>query len=820
MTQETLLLLSAVILLLPLLAFVLIIFNQGRLGRMAGYFGTGFLGVNLLLSIIVAAVKLTTYSDAGMLQMRFDWFDLGTHSITIGIGLDNLASIMLIVVNLISFLVHLFSLEYMREDKRFPRFYAYLGFFTFSMLGIVIANNFLNMYIFWELVGVSSYLLIGFWYEKDSAANANKKAFIMNRIGDLGFFAGIMILFFTYGTFMFDDIFANIGDGNIPFDSGTMLTIAGILLFMGAIGKSAQFPLHTWLPDAMEGPTPVSALIHAATMVAAGVYLTARIFPMLTADALLFIAYTGAITAFIAATIAITQNDFKKVLAYSTVSQLGYMVMAIGVGAFTYGFFHLVTHAWFKACLFLGSGSVIHAMHHSMHHAHNHTMDPQDIRNMGGLRKTMPWTYATFLFSTIAIAGVPFTSGFLSKDGILAGTLAFGTLSGHWLIPLAGFAAAGMTAFYMFRLLIVSFHGRPKTDIAAHTHENNKFITIPLVLLSVITLWGFYSLNPLDASGGWFYSKIKAPPTVVQAEYQWDFLVPYEKAASDVCCPGHAHTHHSHSDVKSGSCCDHKNDDCCSKSVVSKEKTTCCDKCSEECFKITDTEERAKCCENCTADCCSIAAKYSEMLDDEIHRGLKAGMHGEMPDDDIHAAFKNNAAANDNHHHGEEVAHNQQVMHKFEDESHKQHLPAMILSLLIAGAGIFISFTFYQFKIFSPDHFADMVSLAYKLSYNKWYFDEIYDATAVWGTIVISRILSWFDLNVVDGIVNLIGWISKGIGHLIGLFDNIVIDGFVNLTASVTGFFGIVLRKFQTGRVQAYMVLTIIGLMLLLYFVI
>lgn len=751
MTQDNLLLLSTVNLLLPLLGFVVIIFNQKRLGRFAGYFGTSVLGINLLLAIIVAATKLLNYSEAGMLQWKFDWFSLGTHNITIGVGLDNLAAIMLIVVNLISFLVHLFSLEYMREDKRFPRFYAYLGIFTFSMLGIVIANNFLNMYIFWELVGLSSYLLIGFWYEKDSAANANKKAFITNRIGDLGFFAGIMILFYSFGTFMFDDIFAHIGDGHIPFDSGTILTVAGILLFMGAIGKSAQFPLHVWLPDAMEGPTPVSALIHAATMVAAGVYLTARIFPMLTADALLFVAYIGAITAFIAATIAITQNDFKKVLAYSTVSQLGYMVMAIGVGSFTYGFFHLVTHAWFKACLFLGSGSVIHAMHHSMHHAHNHHMDPQDIRNMGGLRKTMPWTYFTFLFSTIAISGVPFTSGFLSKDGILAGTLAFGQLSGHWLIPLAGFGAAAMTAFYMFRLLISAFHGKAKTDIAAHTHENNKFILIPLVMLSIITLWAFYSFNPFDASSGWFYSKIKAPATVVPAQYQWGFLVPYEQEKSDACCShGESHEGHDHSM--------HQAD-----------------------------------------------PHHGDALKNDPHHG------------DAHSEVHGEAKA-DSHGASHEGAHH--AMHKFEEESHHAHMPAMIISLLVAGGGIFLSFTFYQFKIFNADNVAELIKPAYNLSYNKWYFDEIYDATVIWGTIAIGRLLSWFDLKVVDGIVNLVGWIFRLFGQFVAIFDNVVIDGLVNLTASITGFFGIVFRKFQTGRIQAYMVLAIIGLMVLLYFVV
>ncbi len=733
MTKETILLLSTVILLLPLLGFTIIIFNQKRLGKAAGYLGSAVLGIDLILSIIVAFSKLVTFAGEGMIQTKFDWINLGTKTISIGIGVDNLTAVMLIVVTLISFLVHLFSMEYMAEDKRFPRFYAYLGIFTFSMLGIVIANNFLNMYIFWELVGLSSYLLIGFWYEKDSAANASKKAFITNRIGDLGFFAGIMIVFFTYGSFMFDDVFAGVASGLLPFDSGTMLTAAGILLFCGAIGKSAQFPLHVWLPDAMEGPTPVSALIHAATMVAAGVYLTCRIFPMLTADALIFVAYIGAITAFMAATIAITQNDFKKVLAYSTVSQLGYMIMAIGVGAYTNGFFHLVTHAWFKACLFLGSGSVIHAMHHAAHHFHDHHTDPQDIRNMGGLRKTMPLTYITFLFVTIAISGVPFTSGFLSKDGILAGTLAFGSLSGHWLIPIAGFGAAGMTAFYMFRLLIESFHGKAKTNIASHTHENNKLITGPLVLLSVLTIWVFYSFNPIDATSGWFQKSIKTPATSVPAALQFDFLMPLN-------AEGHN------------------------------------------------------------------AAAHTEVA---THNATNS--HTELA--------KHEAAANT---HGAEAksAHGSHALNKFEEEMHHMHYPAMIASLLIAGLGILLSFCFYQFKVFSPDNMANMIKPFYKISLNKWYFDEIYDKTVIGLTLGFAKLLSWFDGAVIDGIVNGVATVFRGIGWFVGKFDNIVIDGFVNLTAQTTGFFGAAFRKVQTGRIQAYLIFTIVGLMILFYFLV
>ncbi|KKQ19758.1 MAG: NADH dehydrogenase subunit L [candidate division TM6 bacterium GW2011_GWA2_36_9] len=529
MTPDTLLELAAFVLVFPMLGFVINIFFGKRLGRISGWLAVTIVGIDVLLSVFILYAKLTTFSDVNVIQTKISWLALGSSNIQVGILIDNLAAMMLIVVTLISFVVHLFSTEYMADDIRYSRYFAYLGLFTFSMLGIVIANNFLFMYIFWELVGLSSYLLIGFWYEKKSAADAGKKAFLVNRIGDLGFFAGILILFFSYNTLFFDEIFAGISGGHIPFDSGFWLTASGILIFCGAIGKSAQFPLHVWLPDAMEGPTPVSALIHAATMVAAGVYLVARVFPMFSADALTAIAYVGAFTAFMSATIAITQVDFKRILAYSTVSQLGFMVMSLGACSYTTGFFHLVTHAWFKAALFLASGSVIHAMHHSMHKFHDHHTDPQDINNMGGLRRTMPLTYITFLIVTFALSGVPLTSGFLSKDGILAGTLAFAQLSGHWFIPIAGFTAAGMTAFYMFRLTIIAFHGEPKTEIAKNTHDNKFVIVFPLVLLAVLSFWFIYSPNPIDANQGWFVKNLPAPQTAVPEKYQFKFLSPLEK---------------------------------------------------------------------------------------------------------------------------------------------------------------------------------------------------------------------------------------------------------------------------------------------------
>jgi len=443
-----------------------------------------------------------------------NWISLGDVTFSMGFYLDSVTVIMLIVVTLVSSLVHIFSMGYMHGDPRYPRFFAYLSLFSFSMLFLVVSDNLLGIYIGWELVGLCSYLLIGFWFEKDSAANACKKAFLTTRVGDVGMFIGMMMLFAEFRTLsLYGD--SGIFEAVRTLESGQILwlSIAGILIFCGAIGKSAQVPLHTWLPDAMEGPTPVSALIHAATMVAAGVYLTARMFPILTPSSSLAIAYIGGITALVAATIAIVRFDIKRVLAYSTVSQLGYMMLAIGAGSYVAGLFHLTTHAFFKALLFLGSGSVIHAFHamhahhddehandvehehdnHSLVHEHGSEIPPdQDMRNMGGLRRKMPLTFITMLIATLSISGVPFLfSGFWSKDAILGGVLgqAMTSHSPHYYI-LFGMAliAAGITAFYMFRLIFMTFFGEPRNqEMHDMAHESPWVMVVPLVVLAILS---------------------------------------------------------------------------------------------------------------------------------------------------------------------------------------------------------------------------------------------------------------------------------------------------------------------------------------------
>ena len=495
------------ILFLPLLSFLILIFFGKKLPRQGDWVAVGSIVFTFLLAVYLFVQMLMNYNPNFSNSASISWIDLGAFKINLGILIDNLTIVMLLIVTLVSSCTHIFSMEYMKGDIRYSRYYAYLGLFTFSMNGIVLADNLISMYMSWELVGVSSYLLIGHWFEKDSAANASKKAFLTNRVGDIGFFIGIMLLYSAVGAFAFSPIFESISIGESI--AGVTLTIAGLGIFMGAVGKSSQFPLHIWLPDAMEGPTPVSALMHAATMVAAGVYMCVRLFPIFTPGALTVIAYVGAITAILAAITAITQNDIKKVLAYSTVSQLGFMVLAVGTGVYTAAFFHLLTHAMFKANLFYCSGSVIHSMHHALHEAHDHDTDPQDMRNMGGFKEKMPVTYYSMLISTLAIAGVPLFSGFLSKDAILAGTLAFAQHHPeHFLLPLFGFSAAAITAFYMFRLIFMTFHGKPNMkSIFKDIHESPKLMTGPIVLLGTLSFFIFYTLpsnfNPIKDKG-WF----------------------------------------------------------------------------------------------------------------------------------------------------------------------------------------------------------------------------------------------------------------------------------------------------------------------------
>lgn len=477
-------------LLAPLLAAVVITCFLRQEGRLSAGLSIGAVGLSFVVcSGLWVMFGLPADSNLGLYpaltEWRYEWLRVGGVKVAMALRMDHLSLLMAMVVTGVGGAIHVYSVGYMARDPHMGRYFAGLSLFTFAMLGIVFANDLISLFIFWELVGVSSYLLIGFWHQRAAAANAARKAFLTNRLGDFGFLLGILLIWGLLGTLDFEEIRQQLASR--PERLGEMAGVAGLLIFCGAMGKSAQFPLHVWLPDAMEGPTPVSALIHAATMVAAGVYLLCRLFFLYTVPIqwpeslaflqgvtpLDFIALAGGITALLAALIAVQQSDIKRILAYSTLSQLGYMVMAVGLWNPNAAMFHLTTHAFFKALLFLAAGSVIHAMHHE-----------QDIWKMGGLRRRLPLTWVTFLIGTLALCGLPPLSGFYSKDAILA---AAQDKTGLFMLAVA---TAGLTSFYMFRLVWVVFGGSPRSDKVEHAHESPAIMTVPLVLLAALSVVG------------------------------------------------------------------------------------------------------------------------------------------------------------------------------------------------------------------------------------------------------------------------------------------------------------------------------------------
>jgi NADH-quinone oxidoreductase subunit L len=480
----------ALIPLLPFAAFLIIGLFGHWIRERAHWIAVPAVGLSFLLSLSTfneiangEPIRLTLYS----------WITSGAFDVNIGFFIDRLTAAMLLLVTIVSGLVHVYTIGYMRGDPGYARFFAYIALFTFSMLMLVMADNFLQLYVFWEAVGLCSYLLIGHWYDRKSACDAATKAFVVNRVGDFGFGLGIMLVFVTFGSLQYDQVFgqavlAQEGTINLlkPLGGEWMvgtLTVVCLLLFTGAVGKSAQVPLHVWLPDAMEGPTPISALIHAATMVTAGVFMVARLSPLynLAPAAMDVVAVTGGVTAIFAATIALTQNDIKRVVAYSTVSQLGYMMMACGLGAYAAGMYHLLTHGAFKALLFLGCGSVIIALHHE-----------QDMRKMGGLKDKLPVTYWTMVIGSLALAGIPGFSGFFSKEEILAEAWGAGGLGKT--LAVVGLITAFMTAFYSFRLIFVAFWGESRVDPhhADHIHEPSWTMTMPLIILALLSIFAGY----------------------------------------------------------------------------------------------------------------------------------------------------------------------------------------------------------------------------------------------------------------------------------------------------------------------------------------
>lgn len=477
---------------LPLAGFLIngIFGSKIKNEKLIGVIGSGAIGISFL--IVLGAFFETLGLPVDQRQKivsLFTWLSVGKLNVSIAYQVDQLSLVMALVVTGVGFLIHVYSIGYMHGDKSFWRFFAYLNLFIFAMMNLILADNFVLLFLGWEGVGLCSYLLIGFWYdrkfEKSTTTDAAKKAFVVNRIGDFGFLLGMFLIYMTFGSLNFNEVFSKAVSFDVP---AYVFGFIAVFLFIGATGKSAQIPLFVWLPDAMAGPTPVSALIHAATMVTAGVYMVARtsiIFASAPAI-LMVVAIIGILTAFFAATIGIVQNDIKKVLAYSTVSQLGYMFLAMGMGAFSAGIFHVMTHAFFKALLFLGAGSVIHAMH-----------DEQDIQKYGGLKKYMPKTYLTFLIAALAISGIPPLSGFFSKDEILWFSYANGGLF-FWIL---GAGTAMMTAFYMFRLYILTFEGKERFGHDKHPHESPALMTIPLMILALLSVIGGFIGIPEIFSG-------------------------------------------------------------------------------------------------------------------------------------------------------------------------------------------------------------------------------------------------------------------------------------------------------------------------------
>jgi NADH-quinone oxidoreductase subunit L len=636
--------------------------------------GVGSVGLSMIFAF-GAILQLIARDPAQRVVeiILFDWVPAGAMHTTSGhlvnfnaqwaMLLDPLSAVMLGVVTGVGFLIHVYSTGYMAHEGGYYRFFGYLNLFMFSMLVLVLGNNLLLLFVGWEGVGLCSYLLIGFYFLRKSASDAGKKAFIVNRIGDAGFVLGLLLLLNAIGTLRFTEIGPAIEAGGFTVGNGVMTAIA-LLLFVGATGKSAQIPLYVWLPDAMEGPTPVSALIHAATMVTAGVYMITRMNMVfqLAPVALAAVATVGAVTAIYAASMGLVQHDIKRVLAYSTVSQLGYMFLALGVGAFTAGIFHLMTHAFFKALLFLGSGSVIHALG-----------GEQDMRKMGGLWSKIPITAWTFLLATIAISGIPPLAGFVSKDAILAAS--FNARPLLWGI---GFVTAGMTAFYMFRLVFLTFFGESRVphDVEHHIHESPRSMTVPLMILAL-----------LSVVGGW----IGWPESLGGSDHFAKFLDP-------------------------------------------------------------------------------VIARHAEVI----------------------AAVP-------------------------EATQYTTEYELMAVSVLVALVGIGLARFFYLRRPTIPGTLAARSGGLYRLIYNKYYVDQIYDAMFVNRSKDLGTTLGAFDRGVIDGLfVNGAGWVTRAFSSISMVWDKWIIDGLVNLAARVVWIFSYPVRMIQSGRVSNYALLIVLGVLVFL----
>jgi NADH-quinone oxidoreductase subunit L len=699
---------------LPLLAFLVLLLAGKKLPRQGDWLALLTTGASCCIAVYLF---FQVWNQQG-LHLRVPWFELGgagnaAFAFHSGLYLDNLAVLMLVLVTFISLLVQVFSVIYMHGEGRYHHYYAFLGLFTFSMLGIVLADNLLLLFVFWELVGFSSYLLIGFWYEKDAAVKAGKKAFLFNRIGDIGFLLGIFFFYAHFHTFDLQALKGLVQSGtpngaNLLFQLAggqrivldyPWLTLAGLGLFMGCVGKSAQFPLQVWLPDAMEGPTPVSSLIHAATMVAAGVYLLSRCMPFFTEEALLVMAVIGALTTLLGALAACAQYDIKKILAFSTISQLGYMVMGMGVGAHDAALLHLVTHAFFKAALFLNAGIIIHALHHALDSSPELEADEQDIRNMGGLRKLLPLTFYTYLPAAAALIGLPLFSGFLSKDAILSGAWAWASLKSgegqlaYYVIPVIGFTTVLLTGFYMARHCFYIFFGKPRLAVApasfreSTTREASWFLLFPVLILSVLSLAFFFSVNPLSYASSW-----------VMQGLSW-----HQEMASAGGLSG------------------------------------------------------------------SLLQRVSAFLTANAFIGLATA----------------------------------------------------VLSVALALAGIGLGWRQYRQAQVSGSigQIALPASAPARLAFHHFYLDRIFIKVFVNPFLLLSRGAAGFDQHYIDYSLNALGKMTVILAKIVGWFDRKAVDGAVNLTAWLAGVIGRMGRGLQNGKIQSYYVFSLLGLILLVIYI-
>lgn len=645
----------------PFLAFILSLIFK----KLASVFGL----TSISISLVSSAILFFTVWQSQTFHFAFEWIKLANVSINIGILLNDLSVVMMLLVSFVALLVHIYSVEYIRKEALKYRYFSYLSLFCFAMLCVVIADNLFLLYAFWELVGFASYLLIGFWFTKRKAIQANKKAFIMNRVGDVGFLIGLMILLSQFHTLDIETLFGAKGIIHSSFVQNgvwvspfsTMpdywLSIAGFSFLIGAAGKSAQFPLHSWLPDAMQGPTAVSSLIHAATMVAAGVFLLLRVSPLFNELVLTSMASIGLFTAFMAATIALTQNDIKKVLAFSTISQLGFMVLAVGVGDNAAAIFHLSTHAFFKCLLFLAAGMVIHQLHHVKQYSSS-KFDEQDMRNMGGLVKLMPVTATVFIIAALALSGLPFTSGYLSKDAILISVFEWAGAHGgvYWVFPVLISVTSWLTTFYIFRVIFKVFFGDFKLPFVLnkkledlHLNDPNQWMKIPAIILAVCCFAFVFALNPFSLNSTWLYQVFNLKP------------------------------------------------------------------------------------------------------------------------------------------------HSESLLHLFVP------LYINVLSIVLIVAAYFI---YAKNKII----FTNQKAWYYQLSYNQWYFYQLYDRKLVSLVLWKAKVSLWFDKKIIDGIVHSSAKGTLLVSKLTDWVDKYIIDGFVNGLASWVGSLSTWFKSMQSGKLQHYFV--------------